>query len=303
MSEIKDVRIQKSFTEQLRQNMRFYRSPVSFFLLLAFTTGNFIVSTSISSMTSIVATKVKQGFEMCSYCDSFCPEDVGSDRMCRITESTVNQQITGGLDIAMIKKHLEAQQYETIINEFSTMRSIISGVFCIVFGLLVDILRRRLYKSPSSEILVLVVPYVLIVTCFAIFSIFILSNNFVFFWMALIALSINSSWVFLFYTMAVELCFPGDSIGIIFAVIELIGGISTWIFSELVIQNFSFGKFSYSMITASIVSGLGVYFLISLSLDGPSCITNFDADRKRALNAARGETRNSFQMHKTNLPR
>ena len=45
--------------------------------------------------------------------------------------------------------------------------------------------------------------------------------------------------------MAVELCFPGDSIGIIFAVIELIGGISTWIFSELVIQNFSFGKFSY----------------------------------------------------------
>ena len=132
---------------------------------------------------------------MCKYCDSFCPEDVGSDRMCRITESTVNQQITGGLDIAMIRKHLEAQQYETILNEFSAMRSIISGVFCIFFGLLVDILRRRLYKSPSSEVLVLVVPYVLIVTCFAIFGIFILSNNFVFFWMALIALSINSSWV------------------------------------------------------------------------------------------------------------
>ena len=74
----------------------------------------------------------------------------------------------------MIRKHLEAQQYETILNEFSAMRSIISGVFCIVFGLLVDILRRRLYKSPSSEILVLVVPYVLIVTCFAIFSIFLL---------------------------------------------------------------------------------------------------------------------------------
>ena len=132
---------------------------------------------------------------MCSYCDSFCPEDVGSDRMCRITESTVNQQITGGLDIAMIRKHLEAQQYETILNEFSAMRSIISGVFCIFLGLLVDILRRRLYKYPSSEILVLVVPYVLIVTCFAIFSIFLLSNNFVFFLMALIALSINSSWV------------------------------------------------------------------------------------------------------------
>ena len=51
--------------------------------------------------------------------------------------------------------------------------------------------------------------------------------------------------VFLFYTMAVELCFPGDCIGMIFALIELIGGIVTWIFSELVIQNFSFGKFSY----------------------------------------------------------
>lgn len=44
---------------------------------------------------------------MCRYCDSFCPEDVGSDRMCRITESTVNQHITAGLDIAMVRKHLE----------------------------------------------------------------------------------------------------------------------------------------------------------------------------------------------------
>ena len=140
MTQNKDVGVQKSFVEQLMQNVRFYRSPVSFFLLLAFTTGNFIVSTSISSMTSIVATKVKQGrgfflkkyltplvweltkstkmdilinltswkgFKMCIYCDSFCPEDVGSDRMCRITESTVNQQITAGLDTAMIRKHLE----------------------------------------------------------------------------------------------------------------------------------------------------------------------------------------------------
>ena len=48
-----------------------------------------------------------KGFKMCRYCDSFCPEDVGSDRMCRITESSVNQQITAGLDITMVRKLLE----------------------------------------------------------------------------------------------------------------------------------------------------------------------------------------------------
>ena len=49
----------------------------------------------------------RKGFKMCRYCDTFCPEDVGSDRMCRITESTVNEQFTAGLDIAMIRKHFE----------------------------------------------------------------------------------------------------------------------------------------------------------------------------------------------------
>ena len=89
--------------------------------------------------------------------------------------------------------------YEETLNRFNMSRAIIAAVTCPILGVVVDATRPMFKEKFMVDVKVMIIPYGLVFGCFAIFSTMIIFDTIYSIWIALIALSINSTWVYVFY--------------------------------------------------------------------------------------------------------
>ena len=89
--------------------------------------------------------------------------------------------------------------YEETLNSFNISRAIIAAVTCPILGVLVDVTRPMFKGKSMVDIKVMIIPYGLVLGCFAVFSSMIIFDTTYSLWIALIAMSINSTWVYVFY--------------------------------------------------------------------------------------------------------
>ena len=154
-----------------------FKSPLLLYYVIIFGMANFIIALSLTLMNEIIRHK--------------------TDEVNFLANSTL-------------------VEYDKALENFSLSRAIISAVACPVLGGKVHLenkgffllsflgvidLTKKFFKSKSkSDVRLMVIPSFLVFLCFAVFSVAINSTNFTVIQIALVALSINSTWVYVLYT-------------------------------------------------------------------------------------------------------
>ena len=71
----------------------------------------------------------------------------------------------------------------------------------------------------------MLVPYLMIQILVVIYSANLFFENIVCLWISMVCLMVGSSWVYVFKSLGVEFGFPNDSTGLMFAIVEALGGL------------------------------------------------------------------------------
>ena len=71
---------------------------------------------------------------------------------------------------------------------------------CPILGLIIDYTQKTFKQNDLVDVKAMIIPYLMVVGSFSVFVIFLMFDNVYTLWIALVALSVNSTWVYVIYT-------------------------------------------------------------------------------------------------------
>ncbi|CAG5105121.1 Oidioi.mRNA.OKI2018_I69.chr1.g1852.t1.cds [Oikopleura dioica] len=249
---------EESIPQQFKNNIKFLKSPILLFYGASLIFGNFVVTCTLSLTNFIVEKKM----DKLNLTEEYDPED--------------------------------------IVSKFNLIRPIIAAVAAPFIGLMVDLVRKKILKKKEKpeniDLRSMIWPYFLLTISSLIFSITISIDNVFCLALALTCLSLNSTWVYVVYTVGMEINLPGQTIGIAFALCEIAGSIFAFIADPIAV--FVLEEDDLELFYVSIWSTTFLMFLFGLLL--PSIAFNKTSDCLKNLDSPRQhEVAKQFQNEQT----